>query len=127
MCLLSAMDYMPRADRRQLQPACSDLGARALFAQIRHSLISRGLPFSQCVQASAGLPLSSSLDVCRIGAVENLQSKEDREKLDGMYECILCACCSTACPSYWWNSDKYLGPAVLLQAYRCSPGSCFST
>jgi succinate dehydrogenase (ubiquinone) iron-sulfur subunit len=49
---------------------------------------------------------------------ENLQSIEDRKKLDGLYECILCACCSTACPSYWWNSDKYLGPAVLLQAYR---------
>ena len=46
------------------------------------------------------------------------QSKEDREKLDGLYECILCACCSTSCPSYWWNSDRYLGPAALLQAYR---------
>ena len=49
---------------------------------------------------------------------ENLQSKEDRKKLDGLYECILCACCSTSCPSYWWNSDKYLGPAVLMQVYR---------
>ena len=49
---------------------------------------------------------------------EFLQTKEDRAKLDGMYECILCACCSTSCPSYWWNSDKYLGPAVLMQAYR---------
>ncbi len=49
---------------------------------------------------------------------ERLQSPEDRDKLDGLYECILCACCSTSCPSYWWNSDKYLGPAVLLQAYR---------
>jgi succinate dehydrogenase / fumarate reductase iron-sulfur subunit len=49
---------------------------------------------------------------------ERLQSPEDREKLDGLYECILCACCSTSCPSYWWNSDKYLGPAVLLHAYR---------
>ena len=49
---------------------------------------------------------------------ERLQSHEDREKLDGLYECILCACCSTACPSYWWNGDRYLGPAVLLQAYR---------
>ena len=49
---------------------------------------------------------------------ERLQSKEDRGKLDGLYECILCACCSTSCPSYWWNSDRYLGPAVLLQAYR---------
>ena len=46
------------------------------------------------------------------------QSREDREQLDGLYECILCACCSTSCPSYWWHSDKYLGPAVLLQAYR---------
>jgi len=49
---------------------------------------------------------------------ERLQSPEDREKLDGLYECILCACCSTSCPSYWWNSDKFLGPAILLQAYR---------
>ena len=49
---------------------------------------------------------------------ERLQSKQDREKLDGLYECILCACCSTSCPSYWWNGDRYLGPAILLQAYR---------
>ena len=49
---------------------------------------------------------------------ERLQSVEDRSKLDGLYECILCACCSTSCPSYWWNSDRYLGPAILLQAYR---------
>ncbi len=46
------------------------------------------------------------------------QTPEDRVKLDGLYECILCACCSTSCPSYWWNGDRYLGPAVLLQAYR---------
>ncbi|MCK5424952.1 MAG: succinate dehydrogenase iron-sulfur subunit [Emcibacter sp.] len=49
---------------------------------------------------------------------ERLQSKDERVKLDGLYECILCACCSTSCPSYWWNSDRYLGPAILLQAYR---------
>jgi len=49
---------------------------------------------------------------------ENLQSIDNRSKLDGMYECILCACCSTSCPSYWWNGDKYLGPAVLMQAFR---------
>ncbi len=49
---------------------------------------------------------------------ERLQTPEQREKLDGLYECILCACCSTACPSYWWNSDKFLGPAILLQAFR---------
>jgi succinate dehydrogenase / fumarate reductase iron-sulfur subunit len=49
---------------------------------------------------------------------ERLQSKEDRAKLDGLSVCILCACCSTSCPSYWWNGDRYLGPAILLQAYR---------
>jgi succinate dehydrogenase / fumarate reductase, iron-sulfur subunit len=49
---------------------------------------------------------------------ERLQSREDRAKLDGLWECILCASCSTSCPSYWWNSDRYLGPAALLQAYR---------
>ncbi|AAS51163.1 ACL065Cp [Eremothecium gossypii ATCC 10895] len=49
---------------------------------------------------------------------EHLQSIADRKKLDGLYECILCACCSTACPSYWWNNEQYLGPAVLMQAYR---------
>ena len=49
---------------------------------------------------------------------ERLQSPEDREELNGLYECILCACCSTACPSFWWNPDKFVGPAGLLQAYR---------
>lgn len=49
---------------------------------------------------------------------ERLQSRDDRAQLDGLYECILCACCSTSCPSYWWNSERYLGPATLLQAYR---------
>lgn len=53
-----------------------------------------------------------------IGDKQYLQTMGDRAKLDGLYECILCACCSTSCPSYWWNSDKYLGPAVLMQAYR---------
>ncbi|HLW26745.1 MAG TPA: succinate dehydrogenase iron-sulfur subunit [Kiloniellales bacterium] len=49
---------------------------------------------------------------------ERLQSPEERAKLDGLWECILCFCCTTACPSYWWNGERYLGPAVLLQAYR---------
>jgi len=52
------------------------------------------------------------------GEEQILQSTTDRAKLDGLYECILCACCSTSCPSYWWNGDRYLGPAVLMQAYR---------
>ena len=51
-------------------------------------------------------------------AIERLQSPAEREKLDGLYECILCACCSTSCPSFWWNPDKFIGPAGLLQAYR---------
>jgi succinate dehydrogenase / fumarate reductase iron-sulfur subunit len=51
-------------------------------------------------------------------AQERLQSPEDRAELDGLYECILCACCSTSCPSFWWNPDKFIGPAGLLQAYR---------
>lgn len=51
-------------------------------------------------------------------AKERLQSPEERAKLDGLYECILCACCSTSCPSYWWNPDKFIGPAGLLQSYR---------
>ena len=51
-------------------------------------------------------------------AIERLQSPEDRAKLDGLYECILCACCSTSCPSFWWNPDRFIGPAGLLQAYR---------
>jgi len=49
---------------------------------------------------------------------ERLQTPDDRARLDGLYECILCACCSTACPSYWWNPERYLGPAILLQSYR---------
>ena len=51
-------------------------------------------------------------------AIERLQTPEDRAKLDGLYECILCACCSTSCPSFWWNPDRFVGPASLLQAYR---------
>ncbi|KAA0184950.1 hypothetical protein HAZT_HAZT001101 [Hyalella azteca] len=57
-------------------------------------------------------------DGLKPGDKQYLQSTDDRQKLDGLYECILCACCSTSCPSYWWNGDKYLGPAVLMQAYR---------
>ena len=52
------------------------------------------------------------------GLTESTQTVDERKRLDGSYECILCACCSTSCPSYWWNSERYLGPAALLQAYR---------
>ncbi|XP_019367486.1 PREDICTED: succinate dehydrogenase [ubiquinone] iron-sulfur subunit, mitochondrial isoform X2 [Gavialis gangeticus] len=63
-------------------------------------------------------PYLKKKDESQQGKEQYLQSIEDRQKLDGLYECILCACCSTSCPSYWWNGDKYLGPAVLMQAYR---------
>lgn len=63
-------------------------------------------------------PYLKRKDETKLGKKQLHQSVEDRSKLDGLYECILCACCSTSCPSYWWNSDKYLGPAALLQAYR---------
>jgi succinate dehydrogenase/fumarate reductase-like Fe-S protein len=56
-----------------------------------------------------------------MGGLEHKQSKAERELIDGMYECILCACCSTACPSYWWNGEKYLGPAVLMQVDALYP------
>ena len=69
-------------------------------------------------QYSSIKPWLQAEGVTSESAAEHLQSSQDRKKLDGMYECILCACCSTSCPSYWWNSDKYLGPAVLMQAYR---------
>eukprot|EP01120_Amphizonella_sp_Union-15-10_P014252 TRINITY_DN684_c0_g1_i1.p1 TRINITY_DN684_c0_g1~~TRINITY_DN684_c0_g1_i1.p1 ORF type:complete len:297 (-),score=55.89 TRINITY_DN684_c0_g1_i1:111-947(-) len=59
------------------------------------------------------------LETSNVSEKETLQTKEDRKRLDGLYECILCACCSTSCPSYWWSGDEdYLGPAVLLQAFR---------
>jgi len=63
-------------------------------------------------------PWLQAEEVKSVAPQQNLQSVDDRAKLDGLYECILCACCSTSCPSYWWNGDKYLGPAVLMQAYR---------
>ena len=73
---------------------------------------------SALVDSCMRIVLDVLCGTCRIAGKENFQNKDDRSKLDGLYECILCACCSTSCPSYWWNEDKYLGPAVLLQAYR---------
>ena len=68
-------------------------------------------------QLSSVQPWLQTVEEAPVGK-ERLQSPQERNKLDGLYECILCACCSTSCPSYWWNGDKYLGPAVLLQSYR---------
>jgi len=69
--------------------------------------------FNQYASVEPWLKTQDSTTDC-----ERLQSPDEREALDGLYECILCACCSTSCPSYWWNSEEYLGPANLLQAYR---------
>ncbi|XP_048345449.1 succinate dehydrogenase [ubiquinone] iron-sulfur subunit, mitochondrial [Sphaerodactylus townsendi] len=69
-------------------------------------------------QYKAIQPYLKKKDESQQGKEQYFQSIEERDKLDGLYECILCACCSTSCPSYWWNGDKYLGPAVLMQAYR---------
>jgi len=73
---------------------------------------------TQPADVSALYPVPSRAETNANQGRENLQSPAERAKLDGLYECILCACCSTSCPSYWWNSEEYLGPAVLLQSYR---------
>ena len=75
--------------------------------------VQNGITYMDTAEDYAGGDSEKQLNV----ALSKL-SKEDREKVDGMYECIMCACCSTSCPSYWWNPDKYLGPAALLQANR---------
>uniref|UniRef100_A0A803Y6U9 Succinate dehydrogenase [ubiquinone] iron-sulfur subunit, mitochondrial n=1 Tax=Meleagris gallopavo TaxID=9103 RepID=A0A803Y6U9_MELGA len=86
-----------------------------LISSLRHqfNLTVIFLPFYKSIE-----PYLKKKDESKQGKEQYLQSIEDRQKLDGLYECILCACCSTSCPSYWWNGDKYLGPAVLMQAYR---------
>jgi succinate dehydrogenase / fumarate reductase iron-sulfur subunit len=80
---------------------------------IRDLVVDMGMFYSQYEKVQPYLQNSSPAP-----AIERLQSPEEREKLDGLYECILCACCSTSCPSFWWNPDKFLGPAALLQSYR---------
>ena len=85
------------------------LRAAVLPAHISHPWPGVPLPTDENKSAPLAPPPSGR---------ERLQSPEDREKLDGLYECILCACCSTSCPSYWWNSERFLGPAALLQATR---------
>lgn len=81
---------------------------------IRDLIIDMGQFYSNYEKVKPFLIDSATLPPAR----ENLQSPEDRAQLDGLYECIMCACCSTACPSFWWNPDKFIGPAGLLAAYR---------
>ena len=80
---------------------------------IRDLVVDMGVFYKQYQRIKPYLQNSSPA-----GSHERLQSPEDRAKLDGLYECILCACCSTSCPSFWWNPDKFVGPSGLLQAYR---------
>jgi succinate dehydrogenase / fumarate reductase iron-sulfur subunit len=99
--------------------AISDLGPRITIYPLPHMPVIKDLVsdlghfYAQYASIEPWLKTQG-----QAGDRERLQSPEDRARLDQVYECILCACCSTACPSYWWNSDRYLGPAVLLQAYR---------
>uniref|UniRef100_F1LCP3 succinate dehydrogenase n=1 Tax=Ascaris suum TaxID=6253 RepID=F1LCP3_ASCSU len=78
-------------------------------------VVDMNLFYAQYAYIQPWLQKKPKLDV---GKKQQYQSMKEQEKIDGLYECILCACCSTSCPSYWWNADKYLGPAVLMQAYR---------
>ncbi|MFN2300882.1 MAG: succinate dehydrogenase iron-sulfur subunit [Gammaproteobacteria bacterium] len=99
--------------------ACDEVGAEAKIYPLPHMPVVKDLVpdlthfFAQYAAIEPWIKTQTPPP-----AGERLQSREDRAKLDGLYECILCACCSTACPSYWWNSDRFLGPAVLLQASR---------
>jgi len=74
--------------------------------------------YAQYASIKPWLQTDESLELVGEGVRERLQTPEERKKLDGLWECILCFSCSTSCPSYWWNGDRYLGPAVLLQAHR---------
>eukprot|EP01101_Sappina_pedata_P009106 TRINITY_DN5207_c0_g1_i1.p1 TRINITY_DN5207_c0_g1~~TRINITY_DN5207_c0_g1_i1.p1 ORF type:complete len:295 (+),score=90.15 TRINITY_DN5207_c0_g1_i1:102-887(+) len=104
---------------RDIDSACS--GGKLKIYPLPHMPVLKDLVpdmshfFEQHKQVKPYLQLSEENEA---KSLETLQTVDDRKKLDGLYECILCACCSTSCPSYWWNSDKYFGPAILLQAYR---------
>merc|ERR1712057_143871 len=98
-----------------------DVGNQSTIAPLPHMFVVKDLVVDMAnfyAQYKSVKPWLQSEGSEKVDGKEVYQSKEDRAKLDGLYECILCACCSTSCPSYWWNSDKYLGPAVLLQSYR---------
>ena len=99
----------------------SDCSEKSTVAPLPHMYVVKDLVVDMSnfyAQYKSIKPWLEGSEDDKVDGKEHYQSKEDRAKLDGLYECILCACCSTSCPSYWWNSDKYLGPAVLLQAYR---------
>ena len=95
-------------------------GGTITIAPLPHMPVVRDLvpDLSQFYRQYASIDPFLQTEVAEAPKEEFKQTPEEREKLEGYYECILCACCSTSCPSYWWNGDRYLGPAALLQAYR---------
>lgn len=105
-CVTQVNDVLNRKDSLTLRPLAG-------MPVIRDLVVDQSLFFKQFEKIRPWLVNDQPEP-----AIERLQSPEDRAKLDGLYECILCACCSSACPSWWWNPEKYIGPAGLLQAYR---------
>lgn len=105
-CITRVADAMGRSRKLSLRPLPG-------MPVIRDLVVDQSLFFEQYKRIQPYL-----INDTEPPAIERLQSPEDREKLDGLYECILCACCTSACPSWWWNPVKYVGPAGLLQAHR---------
>lgn len=99
----------------------NDLSRPALITPLGHMFVLKDLVVDMTnfySQYKSIQPFLKRKEVKGEGDKEYYQSPEDRAKLDGLYECVLCACCSTSCPSYWWHPDEYLGPSILMQAYR---------
>jgi len=104
-----------------IKPIDRDLSKPSIITPLGHMFVLRDLVVDMTnfyTQYKSIDPYLKRKNVKTDPTKEYYQSIEDREKLDGMYECVLCACCSTSCPSYWWHPDRYLGPAVLMQAMR---------
>ncbi|WP_336365971.1 succinate dehydrogenase iron-sulfur subunit [Marinobacter sp. C2H3] len=105
-CITRVSDILGSGHRLEIRPLPG-------MPIIRDLVVDQSLFFRQYARVQPWL-----INRERAPAIERLQSPEDRAKLDGLYECILCACCTSACPSWWWNPEKYIGPSGLLQAYR---------
>lgn len=105
-CITRVADALSKKDVLEIRPLPG-------MPVIRDLVVDQSLFFKQYERVQPWL-----INDTPVPAIERLQSPEDRAKLDGLYECILCACCTSACPSWWWNPEKYIGPAGLLQAHR---------
>ncbi|MCK7546548.1 succinate dehydrogenase iron-sulfur subunit [Marinobacter koreensis] len=105
-CITRVADALGKKDILEIRPLPG-------MPVIRDLVVDQSLFFKQYERVQPWL-----MNDTPASSIERLQSPEDRAKLDGLYECILCACCTSACPSWWWNPEKYIGPSGLLQAYR---------